>query len=198
MRQRSPRRWPDAVLAAGADCAQARELGGTDAAGPARCAHAQIVAQRGARRRGAACSAAKRIGLSNEELEPCASVPVTIPANPEYALAQPRRRRCRWLPTNCRLAAAALPEPPQAMRVRTRRGRERGRGASTATSNRRLIASRLPRSRPIPRRLMPRLRRLFARARLEKEEINILRGMLRVCRATPSESRLSTTGRIDS
>jgi tRNA/rRNA methyltransferase len=26
---------------------------------------------------------------------------------------------------------------------------------------------------------MPRLRRLFARVRLEKEEINILRGMLR-------------------
>ncbi len=29
-----------------------------------------------------------------------------------------------------------------------------------------------------PRRLMPRLRRLFARARLEKEEVNILRGVL--------------------
>lgn len=29
-----------------------------------------------------------------------------------------------------------------------------------------------------PRRLMPRLRRLFARARLEREEVNILRGIL--------------------
>jgi tRNA/rRNA methyltransferase len=29
-----------------------------------------------------------------------------------------------------------------------------------------------------PKRLMPRLRRLFARARLEKEEVNILRGIL--------------------
>ena len=29
-----------------------------------------------------------------------------------------------------------------------------------------------------PRRLLPRLRRLFARARLEKEEVNILRGIL--------------------
>lgn len=29
-----------------------------------------------------------------------------------------------------------------------------------------------------PRRLMPRLRRLFARAQLEKEEVNILRGIL--------------------
>jgi hypothetical protein len=30
----------------------------------------------------------------------------------------------------------------------------------------------------LPRRLMPRLRRLFARAGLEKEEVNILRGIL--------------------
>ncbi len=30
-----------------------------------------------------------------------------------------------------------------------------------------------------PKRLMPRLRRLFARARLEKEEVNILRGILK-------------------
>jgi tRNA/rRNA methyltransferase len=29
-----------------------------------------------------------------------------------------------------------------------------------------------------PRRLMPRLRRLFARAGLEQEEVNILRGIL--------------------
>jgi tRNA/rRNA methyltransferase len=30
----------------------------------------------------------------------------------------------------------------------------------------------------MPRRLMPRLRRLFARAGLEKEEVSILRGIL--------------------
>jgi tRNA/rRNA methyltransferase len=30
-----------------------------------------------------------------------------------------------------------------------------------------------------PKRLMERLRRLFARARLEKEEVNILRGILK-------------------
>jgi tRNA/rRNA methyltransferase len=32
-----------------------------------------------------------------------------------------------------------------------------------------------------PRRLMQRIRRLFARARLEKEEVNILRGVLSAC-----------------
>ena len=30
----------------------------------------------------------------------------------------------------------------------------------------------------MPKRLLPRLRRLFARAALEKEEVNILRGIL--------------------
>ena len=30
-----------------------------------------------------------------------------------------------------------------------------------------------------PRRLLPRLRRLFARTRLEHEEVNILRGILK-------------------
>lgn len=39
-----------------------------------------------------------------------------------------------------------------------------------------------------PKRLMQRLRRLFARARLEKEEINILRGILGAC-----EKRMQTS-----
>ena len=38
-----------------------------------------------------------------------------------------------------------------------------------------------------PKRLMRRLRRLFARARLEKEEVNILRGILHAVRKTPIE-----------
>ena len=41
-----------------------------------------------------------------------------------------------------------------------------------------------------PRRLLPRLRRLFARARLEKEEVNIFRGIL-----ARIEERLHRTGR---
>ena len=38
-----------------------------------------------------------------------------------------------------------------------------------------------------PKRLMRRLRRLFARARLEKEEVNILRGILHAVRKKPLE-----------
>lgn len=40
-----------------------------------------------------------------------------------------------------------------------------------------------------PKRLMPRLRRLFARSRLEKTEVNILRGILRDLTEYPKEQR---------
>ena len=46
-----------------------------------------------------------------------------------------------------------------------------------AHAQRTLIAMRFLNPRQ-PKRLLPRLRRLFARARLEKEEVNILRGIL--------------------
>jgi len=38
-----------------------------------------------------------------------------------------------------------------------------------------------------PRRLMPRLRRLFARTGLEPEEVNILRGILKALARTPGK-----------
>jgi len=40
-----------------------------------------------------------------------------------------------------------------------------------------------------PKRLMPRLRRLFSRAQLEQDEINILRGMIETLRRPKSRSR---------
>lgn len=43
-----------------------------------------------------------------------------------------------------------------------------------------------------PRRLMPRLRRLFSRTQLEKEEINILRGVFEMLRRPRSRSRTGT------
>ncbi|MGB7989932.1 MAG: tRNA (cytosine(32)/uridine(32)-2'-O)-methyltransferase TrmJ, partial [Candidatus Methylophosphatis roskildensis] len=38
-----------------------------------------------------------------------------------------------------------------------------------------------------PRRLIPRLRRLFARARIEREEVAILRGMLSAFEQPPGK-----------
>ena len=40
-----------------------------------------------------------------------------------------------------------------------------------------------------PRKLMPRLRRLFSRAQLEKEEVNILRGILKALSGAKGKSR---------
>jgi tRNA/rRNA methyltransferase len=39
-----------------------------------------------------------------------------------------------------------------------------------------------------PKKLMPRLRRLFGRAHLEKEEVNILRGVIKAL-STPKKGR---------
>ncbi len=112
-------------------------------------------------------------GLSNAELARCGVV-ATIPANPGYAFAQSRRRRCRSSPTSC-----VSPRP--AATSGARRGSSPPRvdeiealfahGTATLTAMRFLD----PR---MPKRLLPRLRRLFSRAALEKEEVNILRGIL--------------------
>ncbi|MDR2925382.1 MAG: RNA methyltransferase [Azoarcus sp.] len=116
-------------------------------------------------------------GLSNEELGLCA-LPVTIPANPAYAslnLGAAAQLMCYEL----RLAAMgeeagtpflpAEPLPEAATHEETE-----GFFAHLESS---IVASGFL-DPAKPRRLMPRLRRLFGRVRLEKEEIAILRGIL--------------------
>ncbi len=110
-------------------------------------------------------------GLSNEDVALC-TLPVTIPANPAYSslnLASAVQLLCYEL----RLAALA-PElseaPTEAARFEDIEGfyahlEEVMRAAEfydPATS----------------KRLLPRVRRLFGRVRLERDEINILRGLL--------------------
>lgn len=112
-------------------------------------------------------------GLSNEEVALCNRA-VTIPANPEYAslnlgaavqvIAYELRRQ----------ALGPLPELPQAVGLpATHEEVERLIGHF----ERAMIGSGFldPAS---PKRLIPRLRRLFDRAGLEREEVAILRGML--------------------
>ncbi len=111
-------------------------------------------------------------GLSNEELAQCAVV-ATIPANPGYASLN---------------LAAAVQVAAYELRVAAGRGavwtaprfapashdeveRLHAHAAGTLAALRFLDPA-------MPRRLMPRLRRLFARAGLEREEVNILRGIL--------------------
>jgi len=111
-------------------------------------------------------------GLTNEELARCAVVGV-IPANPQYAslnLAAAVQVVCYEL----RMAAgeAGVWHAPRFAPA----SHDDIEGLH-AHAQRTLVALEFLDPK-MPRRLMPRLRRLFSRAGLEKEEINILRGIL--------------------
>jgi tRNA/rRNA methyltransferase len=111
-------------------------------------------------------------GLSNDELARCAVV-ATIPANPGYASLN---------------VAAAVQVVAYELRVAAGQGAVwRAPRFVPATHDeieglhahaaRTLVAMRFL-DPAMPKRLMPRMRRLFARAGLEREEVNILRGIL--------------------
>jgi TrmH family RNA methyltransferase len=111
-------------------------------------------------------------GLSNDELSRCSTV-ATIAANPEYASLN---------------LAAAVQIVAWEMRMVAQGGNVwRAQRFAPAThddvealyahATRTLAAMRFYDPQR-PRRLLPRLRRLFARTTLEREEVNILRGIL--------------------
>ena len=111
-------------------------------------------------------------GLSNAELAQCA-IAATIPANPEYpslnlaAAVQVAAYELRIAAGEHRVWAA--PQFRQASFDEIE--------ALHAHASRTLTALRFLNPAQ-PKRLLPRLRRLFGRARLEREEVNILRGIL--------------------
>jgi tRNA/rRNA methyltransferase len=116
----------------------------------------------------------ERFGLPNEIVENC-NVLINIPANPDYAslnLAQ----AVQVLAYECRMAASG--EQP----LKTDIGFQ-GETANLAQIDgmyahleQALVAIDFldPKS---PKKLMPRLKRLFSRTQLETEEVNILRGI---------------------
>ena len=111
-------------------------------------------------------------GLSNDELARCTAV-ATIAANPQFsslnlaAAVQVVAWEMRVAAADDRVWSAPRFAPATHDDI----------DALHAHAERVLIALRfLDPQRP--RRLMPRLRRLFARAGLEREEVNILRGIL--------------------
>jgi tRNA/rRNA methyltransferase len=118
----------------------------------------------------------ERFGLPNEIVEQC-NVLINIPANPDYSslnLAQ----AAQVLAYECRVAA--LGDGPAAGAIGFH-----GQAASLdqiegmyAHLEQALVAIDFldPAS---PKKLMPRLKRLFARSALETEEVNILRGIAR-------------------
>jgi len=110
-------------------------------------------------------------GLSNKEVMRCSAL-ARIPANPQYAslnLAQ----AVQVIAYELRMAARVPPAAPAKTGYATHEEIEK----FFAHLERSVYASGYldPRS---PRKLMDRLRRLFARSRLETVEVNILRGML--------------------
>lgn len=118
----------------------------------------------------------ERFGLPNEMVERC-NVLINIPANPDYAslnLAQ----AIQVLAYECRMAAMEGEEQVTASGIGFH-----GEAASVTQIDgmfthleQALIEIDFldPKS---PKKLMPRLRRLFSRTQLETEEVNILRGM---------------------
>lgn len=112
-------------------------------------------------------------GLSNDELLQCQQL-VMIPANPEYSSLN-LAAAVQVLAYELRQAAlqpslAQGPAFPLA-------SHDEVEGFLQHLQQTLLHIGFLDPARP--KRLMPRLRRLFARARLEKEEVNILRGILK-------------------
>ena len=111
-------------------------------------------------------------GLSNDELARC-SVAATIPANPGYGSLN--------LAAAVQVAAyelrvAALSDDVWSAPSFERATQDDIEGLH-AHAQRTLTALHFF-NPAMPRRLMPRLRRLFGRAVLEREEVNILRGIL--------------------
>ena len=111
-------------------------------------------------------------GLSNDELARCQIV-ATIPGQPGQAslnlAAAVQVAAYELFVAACGDAVWSAPrfEPARLDEIE----------ALFACAERTLVAMRFLDPRH-PKRLLPRLRRLFARARLEKEEFNILRGIL--------------------
>ena len=113
-------------------------------------------------------------GLSNDEVALC-HMPVMIPANPAYSSLN-LASAVQILAYELRLAAADPGAPPPVA----------GEGLPAPHEDVERLVEHFERASVAsgfldpdsPRRLIPRLRRLFARARIEREEVAILRGML--------------------
>jgi tRNA/rRNA methyltransferase len=193
----NPRRFPDAdalALASGAVSVLDAAHGGRDARRGARELRAgdRIVGKatrirrprpagtrcrcRGGRecesRRCCAGIRHRNVGLSNRELAQCSLV-ATIPANEDYgslnlaAAVQVVAYELRIALTGDAVWRAPRFAPATADEIE----------GLYAHATKTLAAMRFLNPQR-PKRLLPRLRRLFARAGLEKEEVNILRGIL--------------------
>lgn len=132
----------------------------------------------------------ERYGLPNEVVQQ-SNLLINIPANPDYSslnLAQ----AAQVVAYECRLAATDSQTPPSSAKIIPGFQGEAASHAQIegmfAHLEQALVAIDFLDAEN-PRKLMPRLKRLFARTQLETEEVNILRGIARQI--------LSTSGKAD-
>jgi tRNA (cytidine32/uridine32-2'-O)-methyltransferase len=126
----------------------------------------------------------ERVGLSNEELERCHAM-VYIPTNPEYSslnVASAVQVLCyELLQSSVADEGSGLPQQAPEMPYATAQELE-----ALYEHLQRVLAALAFLKTEQPTVLMRRLRRLYNRARLDRNELNILRGIL-----TATESKLS-------
>jgi tRNA/rRNA methyltransferase len=119
----------------------------------------------------------ERFGLPNEIVERC-NVLINIPANPDYSslnLAQ----AAQVLLYECRMAALADTVPAASPVGFHGDAASQGQIEGMYTHLEQALVAIGFLDADNPRKLMPRLKRLFARTGLETEEVNILRGIAR-------------------
>jgi tRNA/rRNA methyltransferase len=116
----------------------------------------------------------ERFGLPNEAVEKC-NVLINIPANPDYSslnLAQ----AVQVLAYECRVASAGDSLPATDIGFHGDAASIRQIDGMYAHLEEALVAIDFL-DADNPKKLMPRLKRLFSRTQLETEEVNILRGI---------------------
>jgi tRNA/rRNA methyltransferase len=124
-------------------------------------------------------------GLSNEEVSLCMRW-AKIPSDPEWSslnLAQAVQVVCYEL----RMAVVDAGAPPAINEAGQPANHEDVEGLMNHLERSAIASGFLDPAQP--KRLMPRMRRLFARARLEREEVAILRGMLAAFETGPYRKR---------
>ena len=119
----------------------------------------------------------ERFGLSNEQVEKCSAL-VSVPANPAYSSLN-LSQAVQVLAYECRMAALGDLRGAEGSAMIGFTGEPAS--AEQVEGMFRHLEQALVEIEFLdpdnPRKLMPRLRRLFARTQLETEEVNILRGI---------------------
>ncbi|MDC8760104.1 RNA methyltransferase [Janthinobacterium fluminis] len=118
----------------------------------------------------------ERFGLPNQIVEAC-NVLINIPANPDYSSLN-LSQAAQVLAYECRVAALGDAQGASAIGFHGQAAGLDQIEGMYAHLERALVAIDFL-DADNPKKLMPRLKRLFARTQLETEEVNILRGIAR-------------------